>query len=562
MTEPKLRLSDLNHKIKSACDRLRVANYAGAMNYVPMVSWLLFLRLFDEREEQEAAEADALGIAFTPALAEPYRWRDWASPGGEQRKVLQQGATDALKNWVNQNLLPHLKGFDKSGSATTQQVIIAEVLSGVDFVRIDTDTNFRGVLDILDAVRDVDDTHTFPLSQVYESLLLKMGEKGNDGGQFFTPRDVVRAMVQAIDPRTGETVYDPCCGTGGFLAQAFEYMNRDEKTAAGRETLERRTFYGREKEDSVFPITLANLVLHGIQEPHIWHGDTLTESTKHDALYAGAPGTFSVILTNPPFGAKVGKEAQAKFAYKTGATEILFLQHILDAMAADGRCGMVLSEGALFRTNEDAYVKTKRKLLDTCDLWCVLSLPGGVFTAAGAGVKTSLLFFSKGKPTEKIWYYDLSHVKVGKTTPMTLANFAEFFRLLPTRGDGDYSWTVDFSARKASARAQAEPLRAEAKPLEERAERLRAEAKAVKKTRPSESAERESEAASLEAQARALRGDADTIEANVYDLKAVNPRAKAAATPVTVADLLERIADGERDAQAALDRLRATLHTV
>src|SRR5271157_827938 len=137
-----------------------------------------------------------------------------------------------------------------------------------------------------------------------------------------------------------------------------------------------------------------------------------------------------------------GKEAQTRFAYKTGATQVLFLQHVIDSLKPGGRCGIVLDEGVLFRTNETAFVQTKRKLLDDCDLWCIVSLPGGVFTAAGAGVKTNLLFFTKGQPTEKVWYYDLSDIKVGKKKPFTLDKFEDFFRLLPTRGDSDRSWTV------------------------------------------------------------------------------------------------------------------------
>ncbi len=322
-------------------------------------------------------------------------------------------------------------------------------MSPVERTRIDTE---RNLLDVLDKVHEIsaraaDPTHFFTLSQVYEGLLLKMGEKANDGGQFFTPREVIRAMVRAVAPRVGETVYDPCCGTGGFLAQAFEYMHAGlaggaAATTSQIDTLKTRTFYGREKENLVYPIALANLVLHGIDQPRIWHGNSLTGGVVYDGLFRGAPPQFDVILTNPPFGGKEGKEAQTHFAYKTGATQALFLQSVVDSLTPGGRCGIVLDEGVLFRTNETAFVQTKRKLLDECDLWCIVSLPGGVFTAAGAGVKTNLLFFTKGAPTERVWYYDLSDVKVGKKTPLTLDRFADFFALLPARAGGPRSWTV------------------------------------------------------------------------------------------------------------------------
>ena len=155
------------------------------------------------------------------------------------------------------------------------------------------------------------------------------------------------------------------------------------------------------------------------------------------------------MLTNPPFGGKEGKEAQSAFAYKTSATQILFLQHVIDHLKRGGRCGMVVDEGVLFRNNENAFVQTKRRLLDSCDLWCIVSLPAGAFINAGAGVKTDLLFFTRGPRTESVWYYDLSDVKVGKKLPLTLDKFEQFFELLPTRGDSERSWTVTRAAIEA-----------------------------------------------------------------------------------------------------------------
>ena len=349
---------------------------------------------------------------------------------------------------MNAELLPYLRGLREKPGATPRQKVISEIMSGVERTRIDTDRNFLDVLDRVHAIsaEAVDSTHVFTLSQVYEGLLLKMGEKGNDGGQFFTPREVIRVVVRAIDPKTGETVYDPGCGTGGFLAQAYEHMagpNHSKIASPDQlEALKRRTFYGREKDNTIYPIALANLVLHDIDEPHVWHGNTLTGQETYGGLFRDAPALFDVILMNPPFGGKEGKDAQTRFAYKTSATQVLFLQHVTDSLKPGGRCGIVLDEGVLFRTNETAFVQTKRKLLDECDLSCIVSLPAGAFVNAGAGVKTNLLFFTKGQPTERVWYYDLSGVKVGKKSPLTLEKFEEFFRLLPLRGDGEHSWTV------------------------------------------------------------------------------------------------------------------------
>ncbi len=439
--------ASLDSYVWSICNILRRSNCAGALQYVPELTWILFLRILDDREGQEAEQAEAVGAKFTPSLKSPYRWQDWAAPDGKKRIELQNGALGAFFGFVNGELLPYLKGLRDKPNAAPRQKVISEILSGVEHVRVDTEKNFLDVLDKVHEIRheNIDTSHIFALSQVYEGLLLKMGEKGNDGGQFFTPRQVIRVMVKAVNSQVGQTVYDPGCGTGGFLAQSYEYMDAalgDLSTPDQIETLKNSTFYGREKENLIYPIALANLVLHGIDSPHLWHGNTLTGQETFGGLFQGAPTLFDVVLTNPPFGGKEGKEAQTRFAYKTGATQVLFLQHVIDSLRNGGTCGIVLDEGVLFRTNETAFVQTKRKLLDDCDVWTIVSLPGGVFTAAGAGVKTNLLFFTKGKPTQKIWYYDLSDIKVGKKTPLTMDRFDDFFRLLPTRGDSDRSWTV------------------------------------------------------------------------------------------------------------------------
>jgi type I restriction enzyme M protein len=437
----------VNAAVKTICDIMRRSNCAGALQYVPELTWILFLRILDEREEQEAEQSEALGVEFRPSLESPYRWRDWAAPDGWKRTELEGGTLGSTFGFVNKALLPHLRELRDQPGSTPRQKVITEIMSGVERTRIDTERNFLDVLDKVDEIsaEAVDPTHVFTLSQVYEGLLLKMGEKGNDGGQFFTPREVIRAMVRAIAPAVGETVYDPACGTGGFLAQSYEFMrDRLGSAATGEqiETLKRRTFYGREKENLIYPIGLANLVLHGIDQPNLWHGNTLTGQETYGGLYQDAPPLFDVVLTNPPFGGKEGKEAQTRFAYKTSATQVLFLQHVIDSLKPGGRCAMVIDEGVLFRTNENAFVQTKRKLLDDCDLWCILSLPAGVFVSAGAGVKTNLLFFTRGGPTEKVWYYDLSDVKVGKKTPLTLDRFDDFLPLLPSRSDSERSWTV------------------------------------------------------------------------------------------------------------------------
>lgn len=402
---------------------------------------------------------------------------------------------------------------------------------------------------------------------MYEDLLLKMGEKNSDGGQFFTPREVIRAMVHTVNPSLGQTVYDPCCGTGGFLAIAYQHIARklgSQATSTDIDALKRDTFFGREKENLVFPIALANLVLHGIDQPNLWHGNSLTRRATYSALFDQAPKQFDVVLANPPFGGKEGKDAQKNFAFETSATQVLFVQDILAELAPGGTCAIVLDEGLLFCANESSFVETKRKLVDECDLWAIVSLPGGVFSAAGAGVKTNLLFFTKGKKTETIWYYDLSRVKVGKKTPLTLAHFGfdkdgsllpdaqlpanlvadwqadegnagtpfpSYARLLASRGSPEansrYSWTEDLAARRKRARKSMDPLLSEAASIRAEVVDLKERLKRLKKAKADEAAiealdaqirEKEKEARDLEAQAA-------SIDAAAFDLKAVNPNA-------------------------------------
>ena len=600
--------------VKSICDIMRRSNCASALQYVPELTWILFLRILDAQEARDVEQAEVLGADFSPALRRPYRWQDWAAPQGWKRRELFAAGDGRLFEFINKELLPHLHGLDvdrRTGlpnpAATAKQRIIGRIMTAVERVRVDDEANLRDILDRVHeiSIENIDDTHFFTLSQVYEDLLLKMGEKNSDGGQFFTPREVVRAMVGTLDPAPGETLYDPCCGTGGFLAQSYEYLARklgDAPAATDLERLKHATFYGREKENLVFPIALANLVLHGIDQPNLWHGNTLSNAETYGGLFEGAPSRFDAILTNPPFGGKEGQEARKHFSFETSATQVLFLQHILTRLkpALDGRprgrCGVVLDEGLLFRTNEAAFVETKRKLLDECELWCIVSLSGGVFSTAGAGVKTNLLFFTKGRPTERIWYYDLSHVKVGKKTPLTLAHFGwgprfeildddqlpatlvgdwrearpgepfpTFARLLPQRGtpaaESDSSWTLDFAARRAQARAEMAPLLAEGA-------RLRAEALTLKEGIASrkKSGARETDLANdrrqilaLEKQARDTQSAADAIDAACFDLKAVNPNARQQRDTRSAQEILAAIAAKGREVDAALARLSALL---
>ncbi len=614
----------LSSFVKSICDVMRRSNCASALQYVPELTWILFLRILDAQEAREAEQADVLGADFSPALRTPYRWQDWAAPWsdkpdhpktsdgkvqGWKRQELFAAGDGRLFDFINKELLPNLHALDvdlrtslPNPAASAKQRIIGRIMTAVERVRVDDEANLRDILDRVHeiSIDHIDNAHFFTLSQVYEDLLLKMGEKNSDGGQFFTPREVIRAMVHTVNPSLGQTVYDPCCGTGGFLAVAYEHMARKLGNAAAStdiEKLKHDTFFGREKENLVFPIALANLVLHGIDQPNLWHGNSLTRRATYAALFEQAPAQFDVILTNPPFGGKEGKDAQKNFPFETGSTQVLFVQDILAELAPNGACAIVLDEGLLFRTNESAFVETKRKLTDECTLWAIVSLPGGVFSTAGAGVKTNLLFFTKGKKTERIWYYDLSWFKVGKKTPLTLAHFGfgkngevlgdealpailtadwladednegkpfpSYARLLQHQGKPEgasrYSWTVDFADRRAKSREAMQPLldkaaglRAAVVDLKEDLKRLKKDKADEKKLAALEAGIREQEKA-----ARDLEAEAAAIDAVVFDLKAVNPNAVTTVDERTPGEIIKSIAAQGRIVADALARL-ATL---
>ncbi len=615
--------------VKNICDVMRRSNCASALQYVPELTWILFLRILDAQESRDKEQAEAVGATFTPALRAPYRWQDWAAPPpkndaekkshpktpegkpfGWKRQALFSTGDGKLFEFINKELLPHLHALDidprtglpKRGTSPKQR-IIGRIMTAVERVRVDSETNLRDILDRVHeiSVDHIDDQHFFTLSQVYEDLLLKMGEKNSDGGQFFTPREVIRAMVHTVDPKLGQTVYDPCCGTGGFLAVAYEHMYRKLGKRARSthiETLKHETFFGREKENLVLPIALANLVLHGIDQPNLWHGNSLTRRATYGALFDKAPKQFDVILTNPPFGGKEGMDAQKNFAFETSSTQVLFVQDILAELAPGGTCAIVLDEGLLFRTNESAFVETKRKLVDECELWAILSLPGGVFSTAGAGVKTNLLFFTKGRKTERIWYYDLSQVKVGKKTPLTLAHFGfapdgsvlddaalpaalvadwqadednagkpypSYARQLAHRGtpeaDSRWSWTVDFAARRAKAREERQPLIDRAAKLKAEVVDLKEQLKRLKKAKANDDVLEALDAKIREKDkaARDLEAQAAAIDAAVFDLKAVNPNAVANIDTRTPAEIILSIEKQSKIVSDALSRLRSLM---
>jgi type I restriction enzyme M protein len=265
-----------------------------------------------------------------------------------------------------------------------------------------------------------------------------MGNAGRNGGEYYTPRPLIRAIVQVVKPQIGERIYDGACGSAGFLCESFDYMRAKEKlTTKAAKTLQERTFYGKEKKSLAYVIAIMNMILHGIEAPSILHTNTLTENLAD----IQEKDRCDVVLANPPFGGKERKEVQQNFPIRTGETAFLFLQHFIKMLKAGGRGGVVIKNTFLSNT-DNASVSLRKLLLESCTLHTVLDCPGGTFQ--GAGVKTVVLFFEKGAPTRKVWYYQLDPGRnLGKTNPLNDDDLAEFVKLQKTFADSLKSWSVD-----------------------------------------------------------------------------------------------------------------------
>jgi type I restriction enzyme M protein len=378
----------LANEIWRACDILRRDNNCGGiMEYIEHLSWLLFLRFLDAQEEEWETQAQLAGRPYTRILDGDLRWSEWAT---------KDWPADRLLEFVHGRLIPYLQSLGGDPLRETIRSVFAER----NVVVCASGYNLKEVLTIIDGIDFHSQDDIFTVSQVYEELLRRLGSENRLAGEFYTPRPVVRFMVEVVDPKIGETVYDPACGTCGFLAQSYLWMKRYERTLEDHRTLQERTFFGQEKKSIPALLGLMNMVLHGVTAPRIVRRNTLEENIRQ------VTERYDVILTNPPFGGVEGRHIQANFPVPSSATELLFLQHIMKKLKPrDGaRCGMVVPEGTLFRGG--AFAEVKRDLLEQFNLHTVVSLPPGTF-APYSDVKTALIFFERPGPTREIWYYEL-----------------------------------------------------------------------------------------------------------------------------------------------------------
>jgi type I restriction enzyme M protein len=410
------------------------------LDYTEQTSWLLFLKYLDGLEEDKAAEAQLEGKKHTYILDKPYRWESWAAPKGKDGKLDHNTAVtgDDLRDFVIQKLFPYLHGFtQKASGPNTIEYKIGQIFGEIRN-KITSGYNLREIIDDIDELRFRSQTEKHELSHLYEAKIKNMGNAGRNGGEYYTPRPLIRAIVQVVKPKIGQRIYDGALGSAGFLCESFEYLKQTnpKRSTTQDRILQERTFYGKEKKSLAYVIAIMNMILHGIEAPNIIHTNTLTENLAD----IQEKDRYDVVLANPPFGGSERREVQQNFPIRTGETAFLFLQHFIKMLKAGGRGGVVIKNTFLSNT-DNASVSLRKVLLESCNLHTVLDCPGGTFQ--GAGVKTVVLFFEKGAPTRKVWFYQLDPGRnLGKTNPLNDDDLAEFVKLQKTFADSPKSWSV------------------------------------------------------------------------------------------------------------------------
>ena len=411
------------------------------LDYTEQTSWLLFLKYLDGLEQDRADEAALEGKKYSYILAQQYRWESWAAPKDAAGKLDHHKALvgDDLTGFINQKLFPYLQSFTKKATGpNTIEYKIGQIFGEIKN-KIQSGYNLREIIDHIDELRFRSQTETHELSHLYEAKIKNMGNAGRNGGEYYTPRPLIRAIIQVVNPQLGERIYDGAVGSAGFLCESFDYLRKTHphRTTSQDKALQEKTFYGKEKKSLAYVMAIMNMILHGIDAPNIIHTNTLSENLAD----IQEKDRYDVVLANPPFGGKERPEVQQNFPIRTGETAFLFLQHFIKILKAGGRGGVVIKNTFLSNT-DNASTSLRKLLLESCNLYAVLDCPGGTFQ--GAGVKTVVLFFEKGAPTRKIWYYSLDPGRnLGKTNPLNDDDLAEFVKLAKTRPDSPKSWSVD-----------------------------------------------------------------------------------------------------------------------
>jgi len=420
---------------------LEDAGTNGAGDYMAQMSWILFLKYLDDLEETRKAEATFHDERYEPLFKQEFQWRNWAAPrlANDKPDMSAQMTGDDLIEFVNQKLFPYLKSF-KSTTNNPKSLTykIGEIFGEVSN-KINSGRNLRDVIDIIDELHFQTQDELDQLSILYEDRLKLMGGAGRSG-EYYTPRPLIQAMVQAVDPKIFKTVYDGAAGSAGFLTETYTYLRKKVTKSNELKALKEDTFFGKNKKPEPYLLGTMNMILHGIESPNMAHGNTLNEDTRN----IEEKDRYDYILANPPFGGSERPEVQHNFKIQTRETANLFMQHFMKKLHAGGEAAVVIKNTFLTNEPNGATGKIRKELLEGCNLHTILDLPGGVFSATGStGVKTVVLFFRKGEPTREIWYYQLSPGRnLGKTNPLNIHDFDDFLAKYKTREVSENSWIV------------------------------------------------------------------------------------------------------------------------
>lgn len=420
------------------------AGCSSELDYTEQSSWMLFLKYLDDLEQERAMEAELVGKPYEFIIDEPHRWSKWAAPkkadGSFDHDTALTG--DDLIAYVDDELFPYLRGFKQRATAPdTIEYKIGEIFGEIKS-KFRSGYSLRDALELMDGLRFRSQKEKHELSHLYEAKIKNMGNAGRNGGEYYTPRPLIRAMIQVIKPAIGERIYDGACGSAGFLCESHDYLRQGgakggQLTTSQLKALQTKTFYGKEKKSLAYVIAIMNMILHGIDAPNILHTNTLAENLAD----VQEKDRFDVILANPPFGGKERKEIQQNFPIKTGETAFLFLEHFIKRLKAGGRAAVVI-KNTFLSNSDNASRALRQELLESCKLHTVLDCPGGTFL--GAGVKTVVLFFEKGAPTRRVWYYQLDPGRsLGKTNALNDDDLKEFVALQARFADSDKSWSAD-----------------------------------------------------------------------------------------------------------------------
>lgn len=418
----------IQNKLWSACNKMRQdPGTTGALQYVEQFSWILFLKVYEEIENEYEAKAAFEGKTYIRNIDNEFRWSVWTN------KDSYITGPDLLK-YIQDKLFPYLRTL--SGNRTKE--IISEIFNNTQN-RMEDGYLLREVVDIMVGVDFFSDEGTFAVSSIYEGLFARM--KASDIkplAEFHTPRAIVHFMVETLAPKIGQTVYDPCAGPAGFLTESYLFMRPQAKTVSDNEKLQKETFYGKELKSLPFILGTMNMMLNGVTTPNIRKVNTLSINLFNLAE------RYNVILTNPPFSGTV-RGIESNFPYPSSQTEILFLQHCMRSLKDGGKCAIIFPEGVLFKTDDQSYVNTKKELLQHFNLHHIVRLPNGSF-APYTPILTNILFFDKTGPTKEISYYEFPLPKgfknFSKSKPIKSEYFEEAKRIWNTDELTEQSWVT------------------------------------------------------------------------------------------------------------------------